>query len=233
MCGSAVKAAWRRRRPPEAGAVSPVVRRAASCGRRRRTGPPSRRSRGGAGGRRGPSRRREEGDTVSTASMGMLMLLSLATGAAGVVTVVLSLDDPPLSPSRLCAVLVPVFGSSAVAVYCYGWFSVAMGGPFPGRCEDRNASGAEWVGASRSTGPSAAPASTPTAPRWNTSPRRSTFSPVCRQVLPSSWPVPPQSCAGGPDRLPERPHDPGPSHAQAIPAVPTPWGRRRVPHGKA
>lgn len=78
--------------------------------------------------------------------MGVLMLISLATAAAGIVTVVLMLDNPPLSPSRLCAVLVLVFGSSAAAVYCYGWFSVAMGGPFPEVCEDRNASGAEWAG---------------------------------------------------------------------------------------
>ncbi|MGJ3559300.1 hypothetical protein ACR6C2_13330 [Streptomyces sp. INA 01156] len=73
----------------------------------------------------------------------MLMLISLAAAAAGIVTVFLLLDNPPLSLSRLCAVLVLVFGSSAAAVYCYGWFSVAMGGPFPEVCEDRNASGAE------------------------------------------------------------------------------------------
>lgn len=83
---------------------------------------------------------------MSTALMSMLMLISLATGAAGIVTVVLVLDNPPLSLSRLCVVLVLVFSSSAAAVYCYGWFSVAMGGPFPGVCEDRNASGAEGVG---------------------------------------------------------------------------------------
>ncbi|MFD6325788.1 hypothetical protein ACFWOL_23605 [Streptomyces sp. NPDC058442] len=78
--------------------------------------------------------------------MGMLMFISLAAAAAGVVTVVLMLDNPPLSPSGLCAVLVLVFGSSAAAVYCYGWFSMTMGGPSPELCEDRNASGAELAG---------------------------------------------------------------------------------------
>ncbi|CAM5411780.1 hypothetical protein [Streptomyces hirsutus] len=80
---------------------------------------------------------------MSIPLMGMLMLISLATAAAGIVTVALMLDTPPLSLSRLCAVLVLVFSSSAAAVYCYGWFSVTMGGPFPELCEDRNVSGAE------------------------------------------------------------------------------------------
>jgi hypothetical protein len=31
-------------------------------------------------------------------------------------------------------------------VYCYGWFSVTVGGPFPEWYEDRNASGAELAG---------------------------------------------------------------------------------------
>ncbi|MFD3733850.1 hypothetical protein [Streptomyces sp. NPDC058632] len=78
--------------------------------------------------------------------MAMLMLISLATAAAGIVTVVLMLDNPPLPLSGLCAVLVLVFGSSAAAVYCYGLFSVTAGGPFPELCEDRNASGAGLAG---------------------------------------------------------------------------------------
>ncbi|MCP3765818.1 MULTISPECIES: hypothetical protein [unclassified Streptomyces] len=83
---------------------------------------------------------------MSIEFMATLMLISVATAAAGIVTVVLMLDNPPLSPSGLCAVLVLVLGSSAAAVYGYGWFSVAMGGPFPEVCEDRNSSGAELAG---------------------------------------------------------------------------------------
>ncbi|MEU7468331.1 hypothetical protein AB0A94_07185 [Streptomyces sp. NPDC044984] len=75
--------------------------------------------------------------------MGMLLLVALATAVAGIVTVVLLLNDPPLPLPRLCAVLVLVFGSSAAAVYCCGWFSVTAGGPFPELCEGQNASGAE------------------------------------------------------------------------------------------
>ncbi|MFI8188484.1 hypothetical protein ACIF8T_06735 [Streptomyces sp. NPDC085946] len=75
--------------------------------------------------------------------LGVLLLVSLATAAAGIVTAVLMLNTSPLALPRLCAVLVLVLGSSAAAVYCYGWFSVTLGGPFPALCEDRNASGAE------------------------------------------------------------------------------------------
>lgn len=78
--------------------------------------------------------------------MGMLLLLSVASAGAGIVTVVLLLHNPPLRLSGLCAVLVTVCCSSAVAVYCYGWYSVTMGGPFPELCEDRDASGAESAG---------------------------------------------------------------------------------------
>ncbi|MBM7088566.1 hypothetical protein JTP67_08420 [Streptomyces sp. S12] len=80
---------------------------------------------------------------MSIPLMGMLTFISLATAAAGIVTVALMLNNPPLSPSGLRAVLVLVFGSSAAAVYCCGWFPVTLGGPFPELCEDRNASGAE------------------------------------------------------------------------------------------
>ncbi|MGW7200053.1 hypothetical protein [Streptomyces chryseus] len=75
--------------------------------------------------------------------MGVLLLLSVATAGAGIVTVVLLVNNPPLRLSKLCAVLVLIFSSSAAAVYCYGWYSVTMEGPFPELCEDRNAFGAE------------------------------------------------------------------------------------------
>ncbi|WP_404952883.1 hypothetical protein [Streptomyces sp. 147326] len=77
--------------------------------------------------------------------MGMLLLLSVVTAGGGIVTVVLLLNNPPLPLSKLCGVLVLVFSSSAAAVYCYGWYSVTMEGPFPQLCEDRNAAGAEWA----------------------------------------------------------------------------------------
>ncbi|MFA7763920.1 hypothetical protein ACGFNX_28365 [Streptomyces sp. NPDC048723] len=88
----------------------------------------------------------EKGDTVPVPLMGLLLLLSVATAGAGIVIVVLLLKNPPLPLSGICAVLVLVFSSSAAAVYCYGWFSVTMGGPFPELCEDTIASGAQLVG---------------------------------------------------------------------------------------
>ncbi|MFD3469013.1 hypothetical protein ACFWWM_22070 [Streptomyces sp. NPDC058682] len=78
--------------------------------------------------------------------MGALLLLGVAAAGAGIVITVLLLKNPPLALAKLCAVLALTFSSSAVAVYCYGWYSVTLGGPFPELCEDRNASGAEWAG---------------------------------------------------------------------------------------
>ncbi|NYV78533.1 hypothetical protein, partial [Streptomyces sp. UH6] len=76
-------------------------------------------------------------------TMGVLLLIGPATAVAGVVVVVVMLKSPPRQPSRLCAALAVVLGSLAAAVYCYGWFSVTMGGPFPEMCASRSASGAE------------------------------------------------------------------------------------------
>ncbi|WP_151773681.1 hypothetical protein [Streptomyces abyssomicinicus] len=75
-------------------------------------------------------------------SAGVLLLIGLAAAVAGIVVVVVMLRFPPLPPSRLCAALTVVFGSLAAAVYCYGWLSVTLGGPFPEMCESRSASGA-------------------------------------------------------------------------------------------
>ncbi|MFF4388729.1 hypothetical protein OG365_36135 [Streptomyces sp. NBC_00853] len=75
--------------------------------------------------------------------MGVLLLLGVSTVGAGIVIVVLLLKNPPLPLAKLCAVLALTFSASAVVVYCYGWYSVALGGPFPELCEHRNASGAE------------------------------------------------------------------------------------------
>ncbi|MFF3088180.1 hypothetical protein ACFVRB_24485 [Streptomyces nojiriensis] len=80
---------------------------------------------------------------MSVPLMGMLLLLSVAMAGAGIVIAVLLLKNPPLPPATFCAVLVLIVASSTAAVYCYGWFSVTLGGPFPELCEDRNASGAE------------------------------------------------------------------------------------------
>lgn len=74
--------------------------------------------------------------------VGVLLLVALAVAAASAVTVVLMLNISPLALPRLCAVLALFFGASAAAVYCYGWLSVTLGGPFPALCDDRNASGA-------------------------------------------------------------------------------------------
>ncbi|MFJ9079859.1 hypothetical protein ACIRO3_32155 [Streptomyces sp. NPDC102278] len=54
---------------------------------------------------------------------------------------VLVLRNPPRTLPGICAVLALLFGLSAMALYCYGWFSVALGGPFPELCEDENGSG--------------------------------------------------------------------------------------------
>ncbi|MEV7865955.1 hypothetical protein AB0P17_07575 [Streptomyces sp. NPDC088124] len=74
--------------------------------------------------------------------MGLLLLISVAAVPACILLIVLMLRNPPRSLSKLCGILALVFGFSAAAVYCYGWFSVTLGGPFPELCEDRNASGA-------------------------------------------------------------------------------------------
>jgi hypothetical protein len=80
---------------------------------------------------------------MPTPLMGLLLLISVAAVPACILVIVLLLRNPPRSLSRILAFLALIFGFSATAVYCYGWFSVALGGPFPELCEDRNASGAQ------------------------------------------------------------------------------------------
>ncbi len=82
---------------------------------------------------------------MPTPLMGLLLLVSVAAVPGCILAIVLMLRDPPRSLSRICAVLALISGLSATAVYCYGWFSVALGGPFPELCEDRNASGVPWA----------------------------------------------------------------------------------------
>ncbi|MFI7355521.1 hypothetical protein ACIBTP_16395 [Streptomyces avidinii] len=79
---------------------------------------------------------------MSAPLIGLLLLVSLAAVPTCIVLLVLMLRNPPRSQSRICAVLALTLGFSATAVYCYGWFSVTLGGPFPEVCEDDGASGA-------------------------------------------------------------------------------------------
>ncbi len=83
---------------------------------------------------------------MPTPLMGLFLLLSAAASAACALVLVLLLKHPPRSPARICAVAALLCGFAATAVYCAGWFSVALGGPFPALCEDRNMSGAPLVG---------------------------------------------------------------------------------------
>lgn len=78
--------------------------------------------------------------------MSLLLLISVVTVSACVFVAVLMLKNPPPPLSGLSAVLAVLCGFSATAVYCYGWLSVAMGGPFPELCEDVNSSGARLAG---------------------------------------------------------------------------------------
>ncbi|MER6239106.1 hypothetical protein ABT185_24090 [Streptomyces clavifer] len=80
---------------------------------------------------------------MPTPLMGLLLLISVAAVPACILVIVLMLRNPPRSLSRICVVLALIFGFSATAVYCYGWFSVTLGGPFPELCEDRLTSGAQ------------------------------------------------------------------------------------------
>ncbi|MFF9483419.1 hypothetical protein [Streptomyces sp. NPDC014676] len=75
--------------------------------------------------------------------MGALLAASLVTAAVGVVVVLILLNHPPLPVPGVYALVALILASSAVAVYCYGWFSVTMGGPFPELCTNRNDAGAD------------------------------------------------------------------------------------------
>ncbi|MET9779022.1 hypothetical protein ABZ023_33040 [Streptomyces sp. NPDC006367] len=75
--------------------------------------------------------------------MAALLAASLVTAVVGVVVVFILLSYSPLPVPRVYAFVVLFLASSAVAVYCYGWFSVTMGGPFPELCTNRNDAGAD------------------------------------------------------------------------------------------
>ncbi|WP_221347671.1 hypothetical protein [Streptomyces beigongshangae] len=75
--------------------------------------------------------------------MGALLAASLVTAAVGIVVALILLSHPPSYVPRIYALVVLILISSAVAVYCYGWFSVTAGGPFPELCTSWNDAGAE------------------------------------------------------------------------------------------
>lgn len=90
---------------------------------------------------------------MSLLLMGILLLLTVVTAAAGLLASVVLLNHAPLPVPLLYKVLALVAGSSAAAVYCYGWLSVHLGGPFPELCEDPNTSGAALAGTSQTYWP--------------------------------------------------------------------------------
>ncbi|MCF0078868.1 hypothetical protein [Streptomyces lomondensis] len=75
--------------------------------------------------------------------MGALLTASLVTASVGIVVVFILLSHPPLPAPRIYALVALILAASAVAVYCYGWFSVTTGGPFPELCTSRNDAGAD------------------------------------------------------------------------------------------
>ncbi|MFB6844823.1 hypothetical protein ACFCXS_08180 [Streptomyces sp. NPDC056373] len=75
--------------------------------------------------------------------MGALLAAGLVTAVVGIVVVPILLSHPPLPVPRIYALVALILASSAVAVYCYGWFSVTAGGPFPELCTSRNDAGAD------------------------------------------------------------------------------------------
>ncbi|MBM7055526.1 hypothetical protein [Streptomyces durocortorensis] len=79
---------------------------------------------------------------MPTPLMGLLLLLSGAAVPACALVVVLLLRNRPRPLPRIFGAAALLFGFSAASVYCCGWFSVTLGGPFPALCEDMNTSGA-------------------------------------------------------------------------------------------
>ncbi|CAL9457377.1 hypothetical protein SUDANB58_02577 [Streptomyces sp. enrichment culture] len=75
--------------------------------------------------------------------MGALLVVSAVTAAVGVVVVLILLSHPPLPLPKACALVALILFSLAVALYCHGWFSVVLGGPFPELCGSGDGAGAE------------------------------------------------------------------------------------------
>ncbi|MER5831171.1 hypothetical protein ABT116_10110 [Streptomyces sp. NPDC002130] len=75
--------------------------------------------------------------------MGALLAVSTVTAVVGVVVILILLSHPPLPLPKVYALIALILFSLAVALYCYGWFSVSLGGPFPELCKSQNDAGAE------------------------------------------------------------------------------------------
>ncbi|MFE4665145.1 hypothetical protein ACFRI7_25865 [Streptomyces sp. NPDC056716] len=75
--------------------------------------------------------------------MSALLIVSVFTAAVSIIVVLILLSHPPLPQSRLYALIALILASLAVAVYCYGWFSITMGGPFPELCTSENVVGSK------------------------------------------------------------------------------------------
>jgi hypothetical protein len=74
--------------------------------------------------------------------MGVSLAASVVSAAVGIVVILILLSRPPLPVPGVYAFLALTLASSAVAAYCFGWFSVTTGGPFPELCTSRNDTGA-------------------------------------------------------------------------------------------
>ena len=75
--------------------------------------------------------------------MGALLILSGVTAAVGIVVILILPSHPPLPLPKVSALIALILLSLGVALYCYGWFSVSLGGPFPELCESENDAGAQ------------------------------------------------------------------------------------------
>ena len=75
--------------------------------------------------------------------MGALLIVSGVTAAVGIVVILILPSHPPLPLPNVSALIALILLSLGVALYCYGWFSVSLGGPFPELCESENDAGAQ------------------------------------------------------------------------------------------
>lgn len=75
--------------------------------------------------------------------MGALLIVSGVTAAVGIVVILILPSHPPLPLPKVSALIALILLSLGVALYCYGWFSVSLGGPFPELCESENDAGAQ------------------------------------------------------------------------------------------
>ena len=72
-----------------------------------------------------------------------MLIVSGVTAAVGIVVILILPSHPPLPLPKVSALIALILLSLGVALYCYGWFSVSLGGPFPELCESENDAGAQ------------------------------------------------------------------------------------------